>query len=416
MARASTSTQLTLDRWAQILGISPIHFNQVYVDPITLCGQPWFQYAWQAQDRISREDVATAIAQAEADIERVLGHRLIPTWEVDEWVPTVPPFRPELFNLTSHDLRGFDQSAFMTQKHFISGGIRSQELIEADAAVVYSDEDGDGYDETATITVAVTTSNVCEIAIYFSVPALVAEAGDERWRIRPANVSIAAGTATITVRREQLVDPVNWEKVAGDQDALDGNVNGNFVTSVDVYRVYHDPQQQVTLLWEPFGTACGNCTGTGCAACAYTVQTGCLLVRGNPKNSIIVYHPATWDSDNLEFTTDALSVARQPDLLRVWYYAGLRDKRLSCPTLEMSQEWAYTVAVYSVSLLERPICNCDNAREFVARWQIDLAKQTPEASYKIDPRDLGNPFGTKAGAVYAWNRVKEASVGEAIFA
>lgn len=422
MARASIITKLPLDRWFRILGIHPLHANQVYTAPITLCGSPWFQHGWQDADRIGREEVAQAIAQAEAEIETYLKYRLMPSWEVDEWQPTVRPIVPELLNESSADIRGFGQVARVNWGEFITGGIRSKEVVEAGVAVAYTDEDGDGYDETATITAAVTFSNECEIRIYFPTDSggVVDNAGDDRWEIRPIEVLIAGGTATIKVRRELLVSPDEWEKVSyPDADpvarALDGSDNGNFIATVDVYRVYNDPQQQVTLLWEPFASNCASCTDGSCPACAYNAQTGCLLIRGNPRNSMIVYHPADWDSDNLQFTSQGLSMNRQPDLVRVWYYAGLRDKGLDCPTREMSQDWAFTVAVYAASLLERSICNCENAKAFIERWQMDLAKETPEFRQKMSRRDLDNPFGTRAGAVYAWNRVRQAAaVGEAV--
>ena len=49
MARARTVTKLSLDRWAQIIGINPLHFSQVQIEPPTVCAQPWMQY--EGQDR-----------------------------------------------------------------------------------------------------------------------------------------------------------------------------------------------------------------------------------------------------------------------------------------------------------------------------------------------------------------------------
>ena len=80
MARAETITKLPLDRWAALMGINPTHFNGVYVPSAepTVCEQPWLAFAWQAANRVGREEVAEAIASAEADLEGDLRYRLIP--------------------------------------------------------------------------------------------------------------------------------------------------------------------------------------------------------------------------------------------------------------------------------------------------------------------------------------------------
>ncbi len=106
------------------MGIHPLHGNQVFLPslPATVCAQPWLQHAWQDVDRIGRDDLALAIREAEDDIERELKTRLMPSWEIDEWRPTIRPFRPELINRTSTDIRGYDQVADLPWMHFITGG------------------------------------------------------------------------------------------------------------------------------------------------------------------------------------------------------------------------------------------------------------------------------------------------------
>lgn len=413
MARAETITKLPPDEWARLMGINPLHFNQVFFGgtPST-CEQPWMQHSWQDFDRVGREDIAQAIAKAEADIENHLGYRLKPIWEVDEWRPTVRPWRPELINLTATDIRGMGQVAFTNWKHLVSGGIESKVVVSAAEAVTYSDADGDTYDETATITVAgVTFTSECEVAVYFA-----GHAGEDRWEIRPlATVDITAGTLTITVRREQLVNPNLWETMS--PVGLDGDVDANFVASVDVYRRFNDPQRQVQFLWEPFAGRCPSCDGAGCAACQYSAQEGCLMVREDPAHGIVSFHPATWNSTTNEFDSAALVTSRNPDLVRLWYYAGYRDKTLTCPTVTIDPEWARVVAYYAASLLDRPMCECNNIHSWIQRWREDLAANLENVSYQISPADLENPFGTRRGAIFAWNRVKrEGRIAEPVLA
>lgn len=398
MARTQTVTKLGVDRWAEIMGIHPLHVNQVFLDtmPPTVCAAVWLQHAWQDADRIGRDDLALAIREAEDDIERELKSRLAPSWELDEWQPTIRVFRPELTNLSITDIRGYSQIADLKWMNFITGGIEAKEVITAGVAITYTDSDGDGYSETATVTATVAITNECEIHIYYP-----GKAGEDNWEIRPIEVSIIAGVATITFRRELAVIENEMEKF--DAAGVEGTNNTLFLTTVDVYRKYNDPQQQINFLWEPFAT-CVDCFGTGCESCAYSTQTGCLLVRSDPRLSTIVYHPANWNSDTLEFDAAAWLVKHQPDLLRVWYYAGLRDKSLSC-SQRMPPEWERVVAYFAAAKLDRPLCECNNVSAFIDHWRRDLSVPGEE-DMRISDDVLDNPFGTQRGAVYAWQRVK----------
>lgn len=425
MARASVRTKLPLDEWARIMGLSPIHFNGVFIPNRTpaTCEQPWLQFAWQTADRVGREELARAIAQAEADIERHVGYRLAPDWEEDEWQPTVRPLRKDLFNLTSTDIRTFAQAVKANWGHMITGGVKASTLIDADAAIVYSDPDGDGYDEVATVTVTVTLGqDPCEIRIYFPLSnAMVTATPEDQWEIRPISVSVSGAIATITFRREQAVLPELQLDISPDADdshlrGVESDVNTNFLSVVDVYRVYNDPQTQVLMMWEGLGVGCDGCNGTGCSQCQYSTQAGCFTARGDIKQSIIGYRPGTWNMTTLVFDTAVLAVARQPDIVRLWYYAGLREKTLTCSTRQMSPEWERVVAQYAAAILDRQVCACENVHANIEFWQKDMAMRGTTEGLSMPTRLLDNPFGTRRGAIAAWQKVTTngAAIGRAV--
>ncbi|KKK66431.1 hypothetical protein LCGC14_2964160, partial [marine sediment metagenome] len=368
--------KLPLDTWAKLMGVNPLHFNGVYTEsnPPAVCEQPWLQFAWQTADRVGREELSRAILQAEADIERHLKYRLIPTWEEEEWHETIRPLRRELFNLTNTDIRGFAQTVKANWGHFISGGMRTPAILSdgLGTAVTYTDIDGDGYKEVATVTVTVAAGqDPCELRVYFPVSNVMVAADLQNffaaWEIRPIDVTVTGTTAVISFRREQAVKPELQLDVVPPADdshlrGVDGNTDANFITTVDVYRVYNDPQTQVNLLWEGLGIGCDNCLG-GCNLCEYSTQAGCLSVRGDLKLSQVAYRPATWNAATEAFDTVALAVSRQPDNVRLWYYAGLRDpSSLRCSINEMSGDWARTVAYYAAAILDRQVCACENIR------------------------------------------------------
>lgn len=407
MAIASTPTKLPLWRWARIVGIHPLHFAQIAYTPNyrspALCDSALFQYSWQTADRVAREDIANAIAEAEELIERRLQFRLIPSWERDEWHTVPRPYRPELATAFGRDIRGYPSAMRATWGHVLTGGVEARSLVQAGAAIVWTDTDNDGYFETGTVVVTMPPSAVtCEIEAYYP-----GRDGQPQFQIRPCVVSYdsASGDATLTLRREtcvqiELMESMSASVVIATEDA-------SFLSTVDVYRHYNDPSTQVTLMWDP--TGCPMCGQQGCVLCSYTVQTGCLLLRSDPKTAVFGWSPGVWNVTTRTFDEAELSLSRGPDLARLYYYAGL-SRPLGCPR-DMDDAWARAVTYLSLSLLERPICDCTN--DTWAFWRMEMAgkgNNEESADVFVSSLDLPAPFGTRRGAIYAWNRIKDPDV------
>src|SRR5690349_8268967 len=108
MARASTPTLLSLDRFFAISGLHPMHSNQVYHKTVAPteqpCNQVLLQHNWQMDDGVSREEIAQAIAATEEDLENFLGYPPAPKF-YDHTVKAERAFRAghwpawDLFNL-----------------------------------------------------------------------------------------------------------------------------------------------------------------------------------------------------------------------------------------------------------------------------------------------------------------------------
>lgn len=416
-------TLLPIDRWAQIIGINPLHFRQILTSamPQTTCGTPWKSYPWQEAQQLGRFDVAMAIAEAERVIGNYLGYSLLPAWTADERLPTVRPGIPELLNAGWRDLRGFRSQVQLAKGMYISGGIEAKDLIDAGATITYTDSDGDGYPELAEITFNTSVTDASEIAVYYP----NTDASDT-WEIRPLrSVSIAAGVAVVTFWRHQCVLAELTEALV--PTAVDGDEDANFLETVDVYRHWNNLEQQVEFLWSPLG--CGwdgwggwNCGCSGsCEACVAASQFGCLL--GNDyRLGNVHFNPATWDSETQTFTNAQYCMGRQPDRLRVWYYAGNRDEKQRYPTLQMDPTWERAVAYYALTLFDRELCGCSNIENLSNHYREDLALietvPTGSRSYQLGRQNalLSNPFGTQRGAVVAWQRANQdgAQIGRAV--
>jgi len=336
-----------------------------------------------------------AIQAAEQEIAAEVGYNLLPDWTTEERLPYAQPGIPGVYNMYGTNPRGMMNSVELRKGHVISGGVRAKSLIQAGAAIVTSDSDGDGYAETCTVTVATTVTDVNEIHAYYA-----GESGADGWEIRPVTVVLSGGNAVITFKRWQVVDGSITEAI--NPDPLDAETAANYETTVDVYRVYNDPSTQLQFMWENDGywETCGTC-----AACQFSTQAGCFHLR-EQRLGMIVPAPASWDASSEEFTSQEWSACRAPDQVRVWYYSGFQDLSLSAPKVRMAPYWEYAVAFFAASKLDRPVCGCSNVSQFIDKWRRDAAfTSQEEGGWTVTPELMANKLGTTFGAIYAYKQI-----------
>ena len=418
MARASVPTLLSLDRYARILGVSPPHFNGGVANTVFPasggCDDLWWQHQWQKSDRVSREELARAIYDAEEDIARHLGYYPAPKWIAQEQHKYPQHHRRDVYGAGGLNVRGQRKSLRTRYTKIIQAGQRSATELPTSPAttagvtLVY---DLAIQTLTATITLATTVTDACEIKAYFT-----GHSGDPEWEIRPARSVVADGVNVTMVFDSWLfIDPDLWEAyptTASGLDAIDFTVVGNLVDSVDVYQVTNDfTATSSTFYWEPkpsssyIGGLCTSCGGAGCPACSLTSQDGCLGVRDVDKG-LVVPAPATYSDSDAAWSQDCYTECRDPDMVTIWYYAGDQDNRYlngdTCTPL--SDYWAHAIAWLATARLDRTFCGCTNVETLVDEWRKDLAF-VKDTSFITDPAILSNPFGTRKGEVMAWQRV-----------
>lgn len=248
----------------------------------------------------------------------------------------------------------------------------------------------------------------CELHAYYP-----GHGGDDAYEIRPllSAVNNGDGTATLRFRRELCVTEAEQERypvgAAEKAGAIDGSDDGKFLEGVAVGRVYNDPSTQVSFLWEKLAN-CETCSDGSCAECQYTTATGCLHLRSEPRLSFVAMTPAAWDPDALIFRPESFCVGRAPDFARLYYRSGWRAPGITCASNVMDRELARLVAILAAAQLDRNLCDCQNIKESVGRWQRDLAfvGGAEELSvFGIEKTDLNNPIGTRYGEVYVWRQI-----------
>lgn len=400
-------TLLSLNRYARIMQVNPAHFNGLVSSTIfpleNRCSDLWFRYDWQANDSVSWESLAQQIKIAEDDVKAYCRYSPAPDWEAQDVRPWPAGHRHDMYTF-GWDVRDEAIGVPTSYDYLISPGRRAVTLIDDAVTITYSDPDGDGYNERATITASTSVTNVNEIKIY-----VAGRSGAREWEIRPVrSKSLSSGTVTFIVDAWVLVNP--------DKRALPPTTNGpegldlftasNYLSTVDVYREYTDTTvASAEMFW---ASNCGYCQGNGCANCTLTSSTGCARITSmNP--GMMQPYPATYSSDDGIWSSAFWPAASDPKMVSLWYLAGFMDNEyLAGRSYDpLSQSFAQVIAWMATARLERPFCNCGTASALAAKLQNDMAITDGDTSKNLSFDDLENPFGTRLGEIWAWRRLKK---------
>lgn len=410
MARARIATHLSLDRYAGIMGINPVHFagaagNTVW--PFTgSCGDIWPQHSWQHIDVVSREDVAEAIHDAEEDIRRVLRRPVAPEYVVDIQPLTPLPGRNGRYGLSA-------PPAITTMWRDIQAvGRRGLTLLAGGADVVRTDGDGDTYAETMTVVILAedlpTSLDLSAVKVYFP-----DKDGLPEWEIRPVTKRLIDGDLVITFSSWLLFDPVLWERspsLSLPFGPIDADDTDSYLDAVDVYT----EGVSTTLPAAAFNwrgrAACGACDSVGCAECQPSTQAGCVTTV-NSRLGILKANPAIWNEDDEVFQSAGWAVSSyMPDEVTLYYKTGMVDDRYALGLTDdpLSQYLAQAIAWLATARLEAPPCSCGVALKEFQSLQHDMAVVDRSRGVffsVLAPDMITNPFGTRRGEVRAWDRV-----------
>lgn len=402
---------LALDRYANLLGLDPIQFFQglTTLRANQHCSDIWYQFGWQDDNKVSREELRQAIRQAEDDLITQLGYFPAPYWYA-ETVDYPQFYQKEYRTSGGFSVGGFSHKTVTTsKKHVISGGIRATSQIDAREIARGADIDttGDGFTDTAVFTVTnLDFTDICELKAYFKIyDALDAdntrtdpgsEGADDYWEITPIRATLSGTTATVYIPVYLLFKPQLQRQIdAGVIDA-DDFVN-SYVDTIEFYRVYNDPSTQAIFLWTS-ESACSS------VQCAWAYQNGCMRVKDS-RNGIVYVAPGAWDSDNEQFTGTAFTQNREPDKVILYYYSGFREhNERNCDNL--GYRLAHLIAMLASARLNKTVCTCESPARLISSWQEDVSLTNDVRSFNVNPLDLSNPFGTKKGEVLVWNAIK----------
>jgi hypothetical protein len=413
VAQALQATQLSLDRYARIVGVvAPPHFFGSYsptVFPLKgQCDVVVPRHGWQLPEVVSREEILEQVYIAEQELFEYLGYHVGPTFVENETHPYPKPYDPLYTSSGGLATDNMEKSISPRDRFMIQPGIRALTLIgtatTVGSSLDYTDEDGDGFVETALVTFPTTETEICELKCY--VPGT---AGAAAWEIRYPKKKYFDGTGNV------VFEFYVWQFVSPDIDARFPTVNeyralditdtSNLLDSVDIYREYVDnTQASARFYWE----SDPNCVTPGSTVDAGSLlyQDGVAIIR-EVQSGLLVPRAATYDASTGIWTGDAWTVKRDPDIARVSYYAGdVSQAYLNGVTCDpLKDVYAKAIAYMATARLSRSICSCANVVQFFESLQKDLAHQTSGDSFAIGFKELANPFGTRRGELMAWNLI-----------
>lgn len=373
MARSSIETRLSLDRYAQLMGLNRYHFNNLDDGEATSATRPYWT-------QTMHDDMAHYIARAEAlmrdgvpESGKVgLGFDVGPAWRTNERIPFTPYPTQSWWLSNAKTKYGYLQSF----------GTRAVTALESDATVSFS---GDG----ATITVSGVSSSLdpAQVQVFYRTADGAGATADPGWRIGNLYATVSGTTLTITGHKASFAK-LDVLSASGSADA-DGS---NYVTAVDVYRVYPDTELPVTLVWDRYGEGLSGDPTTN------VTQTGAARLVDS-RQGIFQPRPATYSSGSHAFANPEYTSA--PEWLIADYEAGYDPPYAGRDWLDPRLE----IAVTRLANVLTP--------DFVP-WLGDLAKtkwrddrEGPTRERPLQPGEEDCPFGLSEGARYAWRVVRE---------
>lgn len=394
---------LSVQQWANLMGQPVLEFN--FID-ITACGfdadmnhcsEFWTHWAYNAET-FSHEQLAFFIQQAENKIENFLGYYVAPKWSYSE---------PHMFpNKSCVDL---SQVKFRTNwKNVITGGVPKLTLL-GNAEIVYSDEDGDGFSETATI-------NYSDIDpdLPFEYPNrfklfFVGYDADEHYEITDINsytFDKEAGTLQIVVDSWVLINPLKYiPKGFARKTAFNPCADDIFVEGVEVYFEEVDTcKPNAEIVWSGDNVPCTD------GGCVETVMPACIRWIDKCEGTFNI-QPVTVDEDGCieNYISSYCSIDNYPDSIRINYLSGCYDRQsYKKPQLvgyEPCQQLVMAIAILAITYFGIQTCECHCIEDQINFYNEDLATGGPGLmSYRYPNEMLFTIFGNaKRGSLEAYN-------------
>lgn len=346
---ATPNCAVSLARYAKLINYEEAAFWGVLWDNQYLrgCDPLWSEY--------ERMSVQNALAEAQQEIEQVIGYPLCPTYITGTYSDN-----PRWFDQQSISRIGRQITRY---PRILAAGVGVTELLASEEEIDYDTLATDGLGVVGPISTSATSAS--EIKIFYP---------DSSREITPSKIILSGGNVTIHIPKYRMVK----QEFLNEQDQTVRYENiAFFLSSVDVKRTYTDPSEQAVLV-RP------NCRNNRCAGgCYECTQTACMYIR-DPFLGVVDVAPATWDEE-LEEWSNQVVCAGNYSIVRLNYLAGIR-------TLDLQAEMAIVRLAHAK--MGRPPCQCDKTGQM---WQKDY-----DITGAVTRERVNCPFGLSSGSWHAY--------------
>lgn len=404
---------VTLTRWLSIMGFNPWFSYQLSNSrllPITSsCNQLTYEFAWQNGERAGRSEIRRSIQRAEE-----LFLQYADFYPRKHFNTAIIPY-PKLGDIRYQRYRGTDN-----QNHWLSVQLPEGKVHEigyehitlvSNRSVAYTDVDGDGIYETATVVATVPAGTTNEMLyVTFASSDYLPTQSDMLTQIYPMLVSVVGTTATLTFNTFDLVRPILYTLPNAQQldlSVLPPSAVSPFAATVNVSTRFCDPNgttqdtAQAVLIWETtpcpdWATLCWGTQNTPDPA-AYAYAIARVGIR-DINQGIVYLGEAVYDTATEQWVGHlGFSHCRPPDRVLIRYYAGADNNNTDT-----------VVARLAAAELARPICACAPANKELQEWQQDVMRTGLTDEVYSPPDDASNPLGSRRGHIFAWRHIQQA--------
>lgn len=375
MARASADQYNLLDRWRDVMSESVWRFNQLIDDNTSREPNAGKHIPYIQRDR---DRIADALTNAVNGVWPYLGYPPVTSW--------VGPVTLAV----NRDLPWKQQTYSLPDGYIQAIGKRATALVAANVSVAYDDSDDDGILDRATVSYTLTGNDTALdeqtfVACFRSADGALT-AGNLDWTIYPLTITRSSNTVTLTGHRAVFTHPNVWsqEYVDDTYGAIEkpeqarsaGTVTdaADYVSAVDIYRVYPDTTSAVQLI--SFDPVSGQVV-TNVSAAVMDYEYGLVKLYVASGQSEPTYPPHS---------------------VRVWYKAGLTpDDALYKSVTSAVCRYANILMPQTPSLWDRSL----------QMWDMDR-----EQSKEVMTADAHNPppFGISNAGIQMWRTIRPETV------
>lgn len=312
-----------------------------------------------------RNRIARYLAEAQLEIEQVVGYPLTPRWIEDEQ-------KPYPYDLNAYSY--YYKPIFAKWGKIIEPGFWNTSVIHAGIAPDYTSD-------PATLAHATTVTDESEIRVYH--PGTDIE-------IIPSEITISGGVVYVSIPWARLVKlSMQDNPSTGLPYATVPPAAGTpYEATVDLMRKYNDTSIQGGLIWHHQATACQCSCQSCCNGCSEASISACIAIS-NPEIGTVELTPADISNGtgSWVWSPDCSCCCGEPDVVRLNYRAGEK---------EMTPQIEDAIVRLAHAKMPMPPCGCNFAQDM---WIAD--RKIPD---NLSIEQANCSFGKSDGAFFAWKQ------------